>query len=251
MLLHRPVAEDYWREAQIVHCTGESYVPTSRSPLVVTVHDAAYFDLDAHAKSFATYKQQLKWRVLYATLSRTVDAFHTVSHFSADRLGTIFPSILSRLRVIHNEVSPRFFAPPCAAGAEFLQRSGLTDKRYVLLPSGLHYRKNAHLILKAWPVIRVRMPDLTLVIANHCDLYFAAQAASLGKSVVCTGFVDDDDLCALYRGAQLVWFPSRYEGFGMPVLEAMESGTAVVASKSSSIPEVGPCRGVDRSRFGC
>jgi hypothetical protein len=48
LLLHRRVAEHYWPDAQIVHCTGESYVPTSRSRVVVTVHDAAYFEPDAH-----------------------------------------------------------------------------------------------------------------------------------------------------------------------------------------------------------
>ena len=131
-----------------------------------------------------------------------------------------------------------FFAPVGAAGEEFLERSGFGNKRYVLLPSGLHYRKNADLVLKAWPVIRERVPDLTLVVANHCDPYFAARAATLGESVICTGFVDDDELCALYHGAQVVWFPSRYEGFGMPVLEAMACGAPVVASNSTSLPEV-------------
>src|ERR1039457_5786318 len=60
----------------------------------------------------------------------------------------------------------------------------------------------------------------------------------LGTSVLFTEFVDDDELQALYHRAQATWFPSRYEGFGMPVLEAMASGSAVVASKTTSIPEI-------------
>jgi len=63
-------------------------------------------------------------------------------------------------------------------------------------------------------------------------------ALALGKSVLLTGFVEDDELHALYHGSRVVWFPSRYEGFGMPVLEAMASGAAVVSSNSTSIPEV-------------
>ncbi len=238
LLLHHPKAEEYWPQAEIVHCTGESYVPTLRARLVVTVHDAAYFEKSAHPRNLATVRQQLKWRFLYATLSRTVDAFHTVSNFSAERLGIVFPKIRSRLHVIHNAVPQRFFDPVNAQGEEFLSRSGLAEKRYVLVPGGLHYRKNADLILRAWPILQERVPDLVLVVSGHCDPHLRARAAHLCRSPLLTGFVEDDELCALYHGAQVVWFPSRYEGFGMPVLEAMACGASVVASNASSIPEI-------------
>jgi glycosyltransferase involved in cell wall biosynthesis len=238
LLTHRPVAEDYWPEAQIVHCTGESYVPTSRSKLVVTVHDAAYFDRGAHSKTFSNWKQSLKWRILYATLSRKADVFHTVSHFSADRLGEIFPGIRSRLRVVHNAAPPIFFGPRWRLSEEFLRRAGLANKPYILFPGGLHYRKNADLVFRAWPVLSKRMPDLLLVVPGHCDPVLAVRASTMGPSVRLLGFVEDEELHALYGGAQVVWFPSRYEGFGMPVLEAMASGAPVVASNSTSIPEI-------------
>ena len=237
LLTHRPKAEAFWPEAQIVHCTGESYVPTAKSRLVVTVHDAAYFEHHAHRRNFANFKQQLKWRLLFATLARTVDVFHTVSQFSAERFATFFPSIRDRLRVIHNAVPERFFLPVNARGQEFIARHGLTGKRYVLVPGGLHYRKNADLVLRAWPVLRERASDVTLVISGHCDPALLARVEGL-KSVQLTGFVEDDELAALYHAAQVVWFPSRYEGFGLPVVEAMACGTAVVASNSSSIPEI-------------
>ena len=237
LITHRPKAEDFWPEAQIIHCTGESYVPTSRSKLVVTMHDAAIFEKSAHPRTLATWKQQLKWRILYGTLARTADLFHTVSQFSADRLAHFFPSMRNRLRVIHNAVPQRFFEPVNGAGEEFLARTGLAQKRYILVPGGLHYRKNAELILRAWPILRERLPDVTLAISGHCQPDLAAQAKQLA-SLQLTGFVDDDQLCALYHGAQVVWFPSRYEGFGIPVVEAMACGTPVVASNSSSIPEI-------------
>jgi glycosyltransferase involved in cell wall biosynthesis len=237
LLTHRPKAEDFWPEAQIVHCTGESYVPTSHSRLVVTVHDAAYFERSAHRQNLSSLKQQLKWRLMFATLSRSVDVFHTVSDFSAERLATYFPAIRSRLRVIHNAVTERFFAPVNAAGEEFLSGNGLAEKRYVLVPGGLHYRKNAELILRAWPILEQRVSDMTLVISGHCHPELKARATGL-PAVQFTGFVNDDQLAALYGGAQVVWFPSRYEGFGLPVVEAMACGTAVVASNSSSIPEI-------------
>jgi glycosyltransferase involved in cell wall biosynthesis len=237
LLTHRPKAEDFWPHAQIVHCTGESYVPTSRSRLVVTVHDAACFERTAHRQNLSAIKHQLKWRLLFATLSRTADLFHTVSQFSADRLATFFPSMANRLRVIHNAVPERFFAPVNSIGEEFMAHTRLAGKRYVLVPGGLHYRKNADLILRAWPILRARVSDLSLVVSGHCDPELATRAQGL-NSVHLAGFVDDDELCALYHGAQAVWFPTRYEGFGLPVVEAMACGTPVVASNSSSIPEI-------------
>jgi glycosyltransferase involved in cell wall biosynthesis len=140
--------------------------------------------------------------------------------------------------VIHNAVPQCLLAPVNQFGAEFMLRRGLNDKSYILLPGGLHYRKNADLVLRAWPIIHERMSDLTLVVQGHCDPYYAERAVSLGTSVIFTGFVSDDELRALYKGAQVVWFPTRYEGFGMPVLEAMVCGTPVVASNCTAIPEI-------------
>jgi glycosyltransferase involved in cell wall biosynthesis len=236
LAFHTPVAEKFWPDTEIVHCTGESYVPTRRK-LVVTLHDAAYFEPGAHPKNFATFKQRLKWRYLYGTLSRNADAFHTVSQFSADRLGAIFPSIRSRLRVVYNAVQARFFSPVNEIGEAALKSHGLAGKRYIMFPGGLQYRKNADLVLKAWPILHERVPDLNLVVTGHCDPRYVEMAAPL-KGSVFTGFVDDDELCSLYSGAQAVWFPSLYEGFGLPVLEAMACGAPVVASDTTSVPEI-------------
>ena len=233
-----PAAETYWPHAEIVHCAMESYVPTAGSRLVVTVHDAAYFDR-AHRPTFSAFKQQLKWRILYGTLTRSADVFHTVSQFSAERLAHAFPAIRSRLRVIYNAVSSMFFAPfdfDTAPLDPVVAR--LRGKRFILVPGGLHHRKNADMILRAWPILQSRIPDLTLVIAGHNHPDYMAQARSLGRSVKLTGYVEDEQLRALYHGAQAVWFPSLYEGFGIPVLEAMACGTPVVASNTTAIPEI-------------
>jgi hypothetical protein len=87
MLLDRPRAEDFWPQAQIVYCTAESYVPVERARLVVTAHDAAYFESGAHAQNAGFLKTRLKWKLLFKRLARRVDLFHTVSQFSAERLG--------------------------------------------------------------------------------------------------------------------------------------------------------------------
>ncbi len=232
-----PNAGSYWPEAQLVYCTAESYVPPGKAQLAVTLHDAAIFEDNAHAPSSGLWKQRLKWNLLYRTLGRRADLFHTVSHFSADRLAYFFPAIESRIRVVHNAVTPRFFEPVSEEGELYLDRQGLRDRPYILLPRGLAHRKNADLVLSAWPILREKHPELKLVVTSHSDEPYASRARAL-DGVLLTGFVSDEALCSLYAAAQVVWFPSLYEGFGLPVLEAMACGSPVVASDTSSLPEV-------------
>jgi glycosyltransferase involved in cell wall biosynthesis len=237
-LLDRPRAESYWPEAQIVFCTAESYVPTKKARLIVTLHDAAYFEQDAHRQDRAFSQQRLKWRLLYGKLARKADLFHTVSQFSAERLAHFFPAIRGRLRVVHNAVTPHFFEPVTASGRAYVEQAGLAQRPFVLVPGGLHFRKNAELILEAWPLLKRRQPDLALAVVNHSNPEYAARAQAFGEAFRVLGFVPDEGLRALYSAAQVVWFPSRYEGFGLPVVEAMACGGAVVASRASSLPEI-------------
>jgi glycosyltransferase involved in cell wall biosynthesis len=239
LLFRSPTAETFWSDVQIVYCAAESYVPTQRAKSIVTLHDAAFFEPHAHSKDLLFIIQSLKWKYLYSVLSRKVDIFHTVSKYSAERIAHYFPQIRDRIRVIYNAVPPRFFLPPSDEGENFLKALNLDQRPYILLPRGLYYRKNADLVLQVWPIISRKFPDLFLVISSHCDPSYAKQAKALGNSSIMTGFVSDEALCSLYTSAQLTWFPSRYEGFGLPVLESMACGTPVIASNNSSLPEVG------------
>jgi glycosyltransferase involved in cell wall biosynthesis len=236
--LERPRAESYWPEAQVVFCTGESYVPAGKARLAVTLHDAAYFESGAHRNDRGFRMQRLKWKLLFYRLAQRADMFHTVSQFSADRLSHYFPGMASRMRVVHNGVAPHFFAPVQPEGEAYLEQAGLKGRRFVLIPGGLHFRKNADLILRGAPLLLDRFPDLSIAVVNHSDAFYAKQAGGLGERLRVLGFVSDEALHSLYTAASVVWFPSRYEGFGLPVVEAMACGAPVVASDASSIPEV-------------
>jgi glycosyltransferase involved in cell wall biosynthesis len=236
--LNHPSAEVFWPEAEIVFCTGESYVPVRTARLVMTAHDAGYFEPGAHVRDATYWKTRLKWELLYKKLERTVDMFHTVSHFSADRLGHFFPQIKSRIRWVYNGVTPHFFDVVSEEGRKYLNEAGLSGRSFVLVPGGLHFRKNAELILTASQVLLKKFPDLIIAVVNHTNPIYAERSRSLGSNFRLLGFVSDEALHALYTAATVVWYPSRYEGFGLPVVEAMACGATVVASDSSSIPEV-------------
>ncbi|MCU1323870.1 MAG: glycosyltransferase family 1 protein [Acidobacteriaceae bacterium] len=236
--LNSPKAESYWPEADIIFCTGESFVPTKKAKLVVTVHDAAYFETQAHRRDQAFWKQKLKWTMLYRKLAKNADMFHTVSHFSASRLAHFFPTIADRIRVVHNAVAPHFFEAVPKAGFDYLESIRLANCSFVLVPGGLHFRKNADLILAACPELIRRFPDLVIAVVNHSNSEYVEQAKALQPNLRLLGFVEDSSLHALYAAASVVWFPSRYEGFGLPVIEAMACGAPVVASNASSLPEI-------------
>ncbi len=236
--LRWPKAEHYWSNADLVYCTAESYVPTHQARLAVTVHDAAFFEPEKRAHT-GNWKQRLKWTLLYRRLSKEADLFHTVSEFSAGRIAHHFPAIRDRITVVHNAVTPHFFEPAPEEGRAYVREHALAQRPFVMLPRGLHYRKNADLVLEAWPRIHEAVPESQLVVTSHNDPEYVAKARdAFGDSVLITGFLSEAALHALYEAAALVWMPSRYEGFGLPVLEAMACGTPVVASDAAALPEV-------------
>ena len=237
-LLDTPTAEDYWPEAEVVHCTAEAYVPVRRARLAVSCHDAQHFEPGVHKVTPWLLKQRFKWKLLFDRLAKKADMFHMISQYSAERTGHFFPAIKSRLRVIPNAASASFFCPPTQHGKEVLLQLGIADRPYVLVPGGLHHRKNADLILQTWPHLHQLYPELTLVIINHSNPMYLERARSLGPSFVMAGFQEEEQLVALYEAAQLVWFPTRYDGFGMPVIEAMACRTPVVSSNTTGIPEI-------------
>ncbi len=209
---------------------------------VVTVHDVIPLILP---ETF-TPRHRLVVRLALARVRRKADLVvvpsHAVKRDVVRRVG--LPE--DRVVVTHEGCEPRF-RPVRSEGAlrDVAARYGLPP-RYVLAVGTLEPRKNLTTLLEAFARLRrdgAVDADLRLVLAGArgwLDEPIFATVRSLGleDAVRFTGFVDDDDLPAVYSGAALFVFPSLHEGFGLPLLEAMACGVPVVTSNVSSMPEV-------------
>ena len=148
-----------------------------------------------------------------------------------------------RVDVIHLAVEPIFRPLPADDVRDFRQSSGLPD-RYILYVGTLEPRKQLPTLLRAYALARSGGAELpTLVVGGgkgwgHEGIFRLVDELGLGDQVLFPGFLPLADLPLWYNGASLFAYPSRYEGFGLPVLEAMSCGTPVVTTAASSLPEV-------------
>jgi len=159
----------------------------------------------------------------------------------------------------HVKISPeRVFVTPLAASEQFYPctdasrlaavraKYKIPDAPYILSLCTLEPRKNLDHLIRSFRtlVLQEKIRDLNLVLVGtlgwHYDkiLEEASGMEALKDRIIMTGYVDDEDQAALYSGARAFCYPSRYEGFGLPPLEAMQCGTPAITSNSSSLPEV-------------
>jgi glycosyltransferase involved in cell wall biosynthesis len=213
-------------------------------PLVVTVHDLTTLLV-------REYRRGIRARLYTALVSAAARAAdHIITDSKASQ-----KDIIQHLNIPAERVTPIYLA----AGAEYkpdnellmdmaiLKKYNLPDF-YILYLGGYEIHKNVTTLLLAYTYVSKALgEDYPLVLAGkkpdesaaHIPPY-SAHIADLGLTefVHWAGYIDEEDKPAVYRGAETFVFPSRYEGFGLPPLEAMACGTPVVTSNSSSLPEV-------------
>lgn len=237
------------------------FVPAHVLPLVhprrcvVTIHDLGYHhEPDAHPPRQRAY---LDWSTRYNASQATV----IIADSEATRrdLVTILHTPEDRIRVVYLGVDERFQPQRDAARLAAVKQTYGISGPYILYVGTLQPRKNLVRLIEAFGRV-VRAVDggyegmnpyapargqapLSLALAGQKGWGYeaiarAAQEMELTSRIVFPGYVSDDDLPALYAGAELFVMPSLYEGFGLPVLEAMACGTPVVASNVSSLPEI-------------
>lgn len=211
--------------------------PLHHGALVVTVHDVAF---ETHGETFpALLRARLRWQVPREI--RRAALVTTISEASASDIVAAYGTAREHLRVVPGGVSPRY--RPVTTDHATLARHGI-DAPFLLSVGRLNPRKNLAGLIAAFELLRARRPDRVLLVLVGEDDYGAASLrevvarSSASADIVLAGRLDDETLASLYAAASVFVYPSFYEGFGLPPLEAMASGTPVVSSDRGGLGEV-------------
>jgi glycosyltransferase involved in cell wall biosynthesis len=222
------------------------FVPSHVVPLwhprrtIVTIHDLGYIHYpQAHTASSRLYLH-LSTRFSARAARRVI----AISEATKRDLITYYKVLPRKIRVVYHGRDP-IFAPveDNKRIAEVAARYGI-NQTYCIHVGTLQPRKNLMVLVEAWDQLRTKVerPPQLLLAGRRGWLYDslldAVEARNLGNLIKFADYVEREDLPALYSGAMALTFPSLYEGFGLPALEAMSCGTPVLASDASSLPEV-------------
>ncbi len=221
----------------------QTYVasPVTRCRQVVTVHDIS-FD---RFPSFFSPRVGLMLRTLVPFSMRRASRVITVSQHARREIVDRYRLPPERIAVTYEAAAPQFQPVTDVRLLEDVRRRyGLTPE-YVLALGNLQPRKNLARLVDAYARARSRghLAGVQLVLAGKAqwresEVVRLVQASAFGRDILFPGYIADEDLPALYGGARAFVYPSLYEGFGLPPLEAMACGTPVVCSQAASLPEV-------------
>jgi glycosyltransferase involved in cell wall biosynthesis len=200
-------------------------------PAVMTIHDLSPV---RHPEWFTTQYATF-YRLMTPLALRNSDAVITVSEFTQREVQAEYPHVAERIEVVYNGTTP----PPTGTAAE------RAPEEYFLSVGALNERKNLERLLEAYQLYRGSEPDPPdLVVVGPDREIFAETKLPEVAGVTMLGYVSDETLGWLYRNATALLYPSLYEGFGFPIVEAMSVGTPVVTSNRGAMKEVAGSAGV-------
>ena len=217
-------------------------LPPLKSRAVVTIHDIIHL---LYPQFLPNRAALVYARVMIRRALVRADRIITVSYNSKRDLVDYFGISPSRIEVIYNGVSPRFRADlPRDDADRVAQKYGLA-RPYLLFIGGEKPHKNVQNVVRAFAEARRRRADLPhfLVLAgpmptNTARIDALIAALDVGRSIVRPGRIAEEDLPGLFAGADVLLYPTLYEGFGLPVVEAMACGTPVLTSSTSALQEI-------------
>jgi len=228
--------------AELFHAPHYVLPPLTQCRSVVTIHDCIHLRFPQYLPSRIgyAYARGQMWMATHKA-ARVI----TVSEASKRDILRYFRVPESRIDVIYNAIDERFWQQPDAEEIARVRERYRLNNPFVLYAGNIKPHKNLERLIEAFHLLRQTpaMKDVELLIigdeiSKYASLRRAVHRHKLHKYVRFFGFVSDQTLAALYRLAAVFVFPSLYEGFGLPPLEAMASGTPVIVSNVSSLPEV-------------
>ncbi len=244
-LLRVPV-EIFAGWADVFHAPTAASYATRRAKYVVTIHDLAYFD---HPECFDFPDIERCKRHVMRLANRAAMVLTVSEHARGtiiERLGV--PA--ERVRAIYHGVSGIFWDEAVEGSFATVQERFGIRRPYILFVSTVQPNKNVVRLLEAFDLLRRgELRGWQLVVGGQPGwmtepIFAKAEALSLGRDVVFTGYVEEEILPILYRNAEVFVLPSLVEGFGIPVIEAMACGIPVVVSKTGALPEISGDAGV-------
>ncbi len=235
------------RELELDVLHTQYFIPFRRPcRTICTIHDICF----AHNKTWFSKKEYLFQKTMIPYAARHADAVVTVSEFSRRDIADTFGVNDQKICVIYNAVDWKHFgkeadqAGKAEAAALVRAKFGIGQAPYILCVGNLNPRKNISSLIDAYRMMKEKYGgSQILVIAGKKD-YRAEQTiqeareTGVGDAILFTGYVTNEELEALYSQAECFVYPSLYEGFGIPPLEAMACGTPVAVSGTTALPEV-------------
>ena len=234
--------------AELFHATEHLLMPLRHIPCVLTIHDLVF-------RLFPHYHKPLNYAFLNLAMplfAHRANHLIAVSHFTKQDLTRLYGVDPAKITVIHEAADPHFCPQPMEEIIRVRRKYHLPE-HFILGVGTLEPRKNYQRLVQAFAQLRqtcgagdrkLNTGEWRLVIAGGKGWLYQPflrqlEESGLEHEVILLGRVPDEDLPALYSAATLFVFPSLYEGFGLPPLEAMACGTAVLCSRAASLPEVG------------
>ncbi|WP_459201917.1 glycosyltransferase family 4 protein [Methanococcus sp. CF] len=231
----------YKTDFDIIH--NPRHFPTlfklKHSKYVITVHDI--FGIKLNSKNYETYKK-VAYRLLLPKTLESADKIIAVSENTKNDLINHFKIPPNKIKVIYN-AADKTFAKLNEIEISDIKKKYAINYSFILYVGGLAAHKNIIRLIEAYNILKKLGVTHKLVLAGvkrykYKEIFETIEKLNLQNDVIFTGYVPDEDLPGLYNAADLFVYPSLYEGFGIPPLEAMQCGTPVITSNTSSLPEV-------------